>query len=277
MLKKETASRTGDKNNFLLLSGIVVSSKLDPIELQQFQFHPDSHFSSTGYTICHELTKRCHDVGYLPFSKTFVMTDNSFCQLLEDTEEFISDVALSLDVSNNQAVSAVSNFLKDRSILVSQSGVPGYVYKIGTYAQTAGSATMVARTVSFAKLAGVSGLKIIQTQPLLLITLPTVGAMFFHGCGSLAGNNTVGRTCNTIGNTLNVPMSYAESIYNTYASPVIHRIFGIQTLLNYTKQARRGPGLDAQEATKLLGGVKKESILKHMKCWVIKKLGGKCD
>jgi len=34
MLKKETASRTGHKNNFLLLSGIVVSSKLDPIELQ---------------------------------------------------------------------------------------------------------------------------------------------------------------------------------------------------------------------------------------------------
>ena len=34
MLKNETASRTGDKTNFLLLSGIVVSSKLDPIELQ---------------------------------------------------------------------------------------------------------------------------------------------------------------------------------------------------------------------------------------------------
>ena len=121
----------------------MVSSQLDPIELQQFQFNPDSQFSSTGYTICNELTKHCHDIGYLPFSKTFVMTDNSFCQLIEDTEEFISDVALSLDVSNNQAVSAVSNFFKDRSILVSQSGVPGYVYKIGTYAQTAGRWTSV--------------------------------------------------------------------------------------------------------------------------------------
>jgi hypothetical protein len=65
-------------------------------------------------------------------------------------------------------------------------------------------------------------------------------------------------------------MYYAESIYNTYASPVINRIFGIPTLLNYTKQARRGPGLDAQEATKMLGDLKKESIIKHMKCWVIK-------
>jgi hypothetical protein len=277
LLKRKPNYETGDKNNFFLLSGIVISSEVDPIELQQFQFNPESHFSSTGYTICNELTKRCHDVGYLPLSKTFVMTDNSFCQLIQDTEEFIYDVALSLDVTNKEAVSAVANFFTDRSILVSQSGLPGYVYKIGTYAQTAGSATMVARTVSFAKMAGVSGLKIIQTQPLLLITLPTVGAMFFHGCGSIAGNNTVGRTCNTIGNTLNLPMSYAESVYNTYASPVINRIFGIPTLLNYTKQARRGPGLDAQEATKLLGGIKKESILKHMKCWVIKKLGGKCS
>jgi len=80
----------------------VVSSKLDPSELQPFQFNPDSHFSSTGYTICHQLSKRCHDLGYLPLSKTFVMTDNSFCQLVENTEGFISDVASSLDVSNNQ-------------------------------------------------------------------------------------------------------------------------------------------------------------------------------
>ena len=277
LFEREKDSRTDDKNNFVLLSGIVVSSKLDPTELQQFQFNPDSHFSSTGYTICHELSKRCHDIGYLPFSKTFVMTDNSFCQLVKETEEFISDVAVSLDVSNEQAVSAVSNFFKDRSILVSQSGVPGYVYKIGTYLQTAGSATMVARTVSFAKMAGVSGLKIIQTQPLLLITLPTVGAMFFHGCGSLTGNTTIGRTFKTIGNILNLPMSYAELIYNTYASPAITRIFGIPTLLNYTKQANRGPGLDAQEARKLLADVKKDSIIKHMKSWVIKKLGGKSN
>jgi len=277
LLKKGTASRTDNKPNFVLLSGIVVSSKLDPIELQQFQFNPDSDFSSTGYTICHQLSKRCHEIGYLPSSKTFVMTDNSFCQLVEETEELISDIALSLKVSDEQAISAVSNFFKDRSILVSQSGAPGYFYKIGTYLQTAGSATMVARTVSFAKMAGVSGLKILQTQPLLLITLPTVGAMFFHGCGSLAGNTTVGRTFNTIGNTLNLPMSYAELIYNTYASPAIARIFGIPTLLNYTKQASRGPGLDAQEATKLLGGVKKDSVIKHIKCWVIKKLGGKCN
>jgi hypothetical protein len=116
----------------------VVNSQFDPIELQQFQFNPDSQFSSTGYTICNELTKRCHDIDYLPFSRTFVMTDNSFCHLVENTDQFISDVALSLDVSNNEAVSAVSNFFKDRSILVSQSGLPGYVSKIGTYAQTAG-------------------------------------------------------------------------------------------------------------------------------------------
>ena len=205
------------------------------------------------------------------------MTENYFCQLVEETEEFISDIASSLKARDEQAISAVSNFFKDRSILVFQSGVPGYFYKIGTYLQTAGSVTMVARTVLFAKLAGVSGLKILRTQPLLLITLPTVGAMFFHGCGSLAENTTIGRTFNTIGNTLNLPMSYAELIYNTYASPAIAHIFRIPTLLNYTKQASRGPGLDTQEATKLLGDVKKDSIIKHIKCWVIKKLGSKCN
>ena len=111
----------------------------------------------------------------------------------------------------------------------------------------------------------------------MLIRLPTVGAMFFHGCSSLAGNTTVGRTFNTIGNILNLPMSYAELIYTIYASPAITRIFGIPTLLNYTKQANRGPGLDAQEARKLLTDVKKDSIIKHLKSWVLKKLGGKSN
>lgn len=72
-------------------------------------------------------------------------------------------------------------------------------------------------------------------------------------------------------------MFFVESVYNTYASPVISRIFGVPTLLNYTKQAMRGPGLDTQEATKLLGDVKKSSIIKHVKCWLIKKLGGNCE
>jgi len=58
--------------------------------------------------------------------------------------------------------------------------------------------------------------------------------------------------------------------YDAYVRPVIKGGTGIQTALNYTKQAKRGPGLDIEEAIKLVGSVKKESIFKHMKSWVLK-------
>lgn len=131
-----------------------------------------------------------------------------------------------------------------------------------------------------AKAAGVTGLQIMKAQPIMLIALPTVGGMFFHGCGALIGNNTVGRTCNTIGNVLNIPMSYTELVYNAYIAPFINKTIGLPTVLNYTKQAVRGPGLNGTEAIKLLQDSKKDSIvkgvIKGVKCFVIKRLGGSC-
>ena len=110
---------------------------------------------------------------------------------------------------------------------------------------------MAARTLTMAKAAGVSGLTLIKAQPLLVIVLPTVGAIFFHGCGAIAGNNR--RGCNTIGigNVLNIPMRFTELTYNTYLGPFVNKTLGIPTILNYTQQAQRGPGLDASEALKL--------------------------
>ena len=92
---------------------------------------------------------------------------------------------------------------------------------------------MVSRTVSFAKMIGFSGVKIIQAQPFLLVILPTVGAMFFHGCGSIFGNNTVRRACNSIGNILNLPMAYCKSVYNAYVLLLFNRTLGITTIATH--------------------------------------------
>ena len=150
----------------------------------------------------------------------------------------------------------------------------GNLYKVGTFAQTAGSATMVSRTVMMARAAGVTRFKMIKAQHFMLLVLSTVGAMFFCGVGCVIGNNSVGRTCNTIGNVLNLPMSYIEMLYNSYVAPLVNRTIGVPTILNYTKQMMRGPGLDSEEAVKLLYDSQKNSIIKNIKCFVIKRLGG---
>jgi hypothetical protein len=258
--------------SFILVSGVIFSS----IDLEPFEFNPTSEFTPTGYKICNQLTNHCTEIGYLPKTKTIVLTDNSFCQLSQNPQSFIDDVAVALNMDNKQSIREIAKFFEDKTILVQQGGVEGYLYKVGTFAQTAGTASMVARTISLAQAAGVSGIKILRAQPLMLVAVPTVGAMFFHGCGTLIGNNTVGRTCNTIGNILNLPMFFCELVYNGYVSPVINQTIGISTVLNYTKQMKRGPGLDTMEAIQMLKYSKKDSLIKILKCWIIQKLGGKC-
>lgn len=218
------------------------------------------------------------DLSYIPETKTFLLTDDSSCKLIQNQNVFVAGVGDQLGVDTTKAVGAIGDFFKDKTVLVQQTGLEGYVYKMGTFVQTAGSASLVGKTIILAQAAGVTGLQIIQAQPFLVVALPTVGAMFFHGCGSIAGNNLVGRTCNTIGNTLNIPMAFTESLLNKYAGPVIKKVVGISTCFNYSKQMRRGPGLDSQEALAFLhlDPDGRKSILKTIKCFFIKKLGGKC-
>lgn len=121
-----------------------------------------------------------------------------------------------------------------------------------------------------------TGWHLIKAQPFLIIALPTVGSMFFHGCGQLIVNNTVGRGFNIVGNVLNLPMIFTELTYNTYLAPAINRTLRIPTILNYTKQAQRRPGFNASEALKLITDIEKDSIVKSIKCFLIKKLGGEC-
>jgi hypothetical protein len=220
--------------------------------------------------------KNCKDVAYFPNSKSFVISTDTFSHLVETNDLFISNVSKALEVDKGQAIKQISDFFVDKPFLVQQTGVQGGLYRLGTFAQTAGAASMLSRTLAFSKAAGVGGLIIIQAQPLILVALPSVGAMFFHGCGTLLGNTTYGRTCNTVGNILNLPMAGVELIYNVYGAPIVNATFGIPTILNYTKQAKRGIGLDTKEALDFICAAKKPSILGTIKCYIIEKLGGEC-
>jgi len=83
-----------------------------------------------------------------------------------------------------------------KMLLFNSKELRGVVYKVGLYIQFARSAVLVTNTITLAQLAGVSGLEILKVptfKPLLAIATPTTGAMFFYGCGVIAGNNTTGK------------------------------------------------------------------------------------
>lgn len=105
-------------------------------------------------------------------------------------------------------------FFQDKNIVVQAGGVQGAVYKAGSYLQFAGSAGLVTQTLALAKLAGINGLQILQFQPVLAVAIPTTDAMFFYGCGAIAGNNPVGRVLTTTGDVLALLIKGVEIMWN---------------------------------------------------------------
>lgn len=65
-------------------------------------------------------------------------------------------------------------------------------------------------SLALAKLAGVSGLEVLETQPILAVAIPTTGGMFFYECARLGGNNTIGKVSPPTGDILALPMKGVE-------------------------------------------------------------------
>lgn len=276
----DTVKKVKPWPTFDYIPDVVVQTILQPELFKVEEYMIKTGFTPSSYTICSELANTCADLTYFSKTDTFVLTDKSFCRMMERSEVFVDNVSKNLNIEPVEAMNEITAFFNDKKILIHPTGWEGTFYKVGGYLQAGGPSIMLMRTSAMAKAAGVTGLDIIRAQPFLVVALPTVGALFFHGCGSLAGDtNIVGRTCNTLGNILNLPMAFTESLYNKYFADPIQRVFGFHTLLNYTKQAKRGPGLDSNEALNFLGigENQKKSILKAAKCFLVEKLGGKCE
>lgn len=126
-----------------------------------------------------------------------------------------------------------------------------------------------------AKAVGATGFTVIKAQPLILVAVPTIGALFCHRVGTLLGNNTAGRLFNSVGNLLKAPLGFVELSYNVYIAPFVNRTLGLPTILNYTKQIQRSPGLDSAEAIKLLEASRQKPFFEMVKDFAYHKFWSK--
>lgn len=237
-----------------------------PIFIEPSQFKLGDEFS---YQFCDQISQLCGSFQVIPETQTLVLDYNGFCNLVSKSDVIISTISSDLGVTKVSAMKQAQKFFQNKNIVVQAGGVQGAVYNIGSYLQSAGSAGLVSQTLALAKLAGVSGLQILQAQPALAIAIPTTGAMFFYGCGAIAGNNTIGKALVTTGNVLALPMKGVEIIWNSYGNPVIHKVFGIPVILNMTQTFKTGSGYTVQEIRNYIP-LNNTSLLKSIKNKVIK-------
>eukprot|EP00957_Ditylum_brightwellii_P135082 10299202-Ditylum_brightwellii.AAC.1 len=118
-------------------------------------------------------------------------------------------------MTQESAMEQAQNFFRDKNVIVQAGGAQGTIYKVGSYLQSVGSAGL--------KLAGVSGLEILKAQPYLAVAIPTTGAMFFYGCGAIAGNTKIAKALVTTGDALALPMKGVEIMWNSDGNPIIQK------------------------------------------------------
>ena len=232
-----------------------------PVVVNPSQFKLGDEFS---YKFCDQISQLCGSFQVIPETQTLVLDYNGFCSLASELDVILSTISSDLGVTKVSAMEQAQKFFQDKNIVVQAGGVQGAVYKVGSYLQSAGSAGLVSQTLALAKLAGVSGLQILQAQPALAIAIPTTGAIFFYGCGAVFGNNTIGKVFVTTGDIFALPMKGVEIMWNSYGNPVIQKIFGIPIILNMTQTFKTGSGYTVKEISDYIS-LNNTSLLKSIK------------
>ena len=236
-----------------------------PILVKPFKLGLGDEFT---YQFCDQISQLCGTFRVMPETKTLVLDYEGFCKLVSKSDIIVSTLSSDLEITKESAMEQAQNFFRDKNVIVQAGGVQGALYKVGSYLQSAGSAGLVANTLTLAKLAGVSGLEILKAQPSLAIAIPTTGAMFFYGCGAIAGNTIIGKTLITLGDGLALPMKGVEIMWNSYGNPIIQKVFGIPVILNMTQTFKTGPGYTVEEIAKYISPNNK-SFLKAIKDKII--------
>jgi hypothetical protein len=222
-----------------------------------------------SYEYCDQISKICGTLRLVPETQTLILDYNGFTELVSESSILLDTVAYNLGISKEEAMNQAQLFFENKNIVVQANGIHGALYTLGSYIQSAGSAGLVMRTVGMARLAGVSGLQVLRAQPLLAIAIPATGSIFLYGCAAIVGNNPVGKALTTTADILALPMKGIEIFWNSYANPVIIKVFGIPVIFNMTQSLKTGPGYTMQEISSYIP-VSKRSVLKTVKERIIK-------
>ena len=216
------------------------------------------------YRFCDQISKVCGVFHSIPETQIIVLDYDGFCRLVSQSDVIMQTLSYDLEITKQSAIEQAQLFFSDKNVIVQAEGIQGVVYKVGSYVQSAGSAGLVANTIALAQLAGVTGLQILKAQPLLVVAIPTTGAMFFYGCGVIVGNNTVGKALITTGDILALPMKGVEIMWNSYGNMAVQKVFGMPVILNMTQTFKTGPGYTLKEISEY-ASISKESVFQVIK------------
>jgi len=248
----ENRENAGFTDSVVLFSGMGYKVDFDQcINISDYIDKIGISDSTQSSIFCDIIKEQCMGSVYIDGSNTMLLTNSSFEGILDSVNTNLNNLKYVDPILHENLVNDTLSFFSNRKVVILQEGVQGAIYKAGRIAQSYGSTILTVESVMMSRLLGVTGSKVLAGQPLLWVALPTVGGIFFHGMSMIIGNNVAGRSCQTVGNVLLIPMRGSEILINNLLLLPLGKISGIPMILNMTDAINMGPGLSVSDAKKL--------------------------
>lgn len=199
------------------------------------------------------LQDKCPSFHLDSASKFCTVSEKDAMGFMANFDTYITDYCTAYRKSKGEALMDIQDYIGERTLLIRPSGVASFLNRAAVSAQASFSAIHVVYSSSASHLTGIVGVKLLSASPMLIVTLPTIGGIFFVGCERLVPNTLVGEACGACGRILLLPMRGVEMVANNAIINPIASLLNTTTAMNLTNIITQGEGFNISQYNKLSG------------------------
>jgi len=263
--KKQVEELKDTRINILRAAGIAAcESGLTPDNLNVYMYTATGNELSPMVTdVCLEeafsscLSKRFPSYSMCKSTNKIIISDKDLSKFTNNSTEFINELSKTFSISEEKATFKILEHFQKHDVFVRPTGISWFVHRTQLLAAGPGSACHTMLATASSHMTSLTGLELLSANPVLLITIPTTGALFFAGAERVFAGTLIGKGCGVLRDGCLLPLALGQTIYNKI---LILPAFGLLNVtvppLNLTSYLKFGEGIknaDSPAFRKLIG------------------------
>lgn len=214
-------------------------------------------FSPNDFNVLCLLEPSCEKIFYFPNSKIILINGIDQCKFVNTAYNLVENYSSLMNISNNVAQDAISEFFHTHKIRVLPHGIQGRIYNLFYYLENTLPLYHVSKVASRANTIGATGIRVISTKPLVFVGVLWTTAVVLEYSAIIAGNNVLGRALKTGSWICSRPMWLIELSLNELILRRLSHATGVPLLLNATEVLSQGEGIKAEDALAIAKSAKR--------------------
>lgn len=210
------------------------------IELDSILLYSNSSMCMKSKEFCGIYYEMLHDLHKIPGTDKYIIDADKMVKMYCQIVDKYNYLDVTDKVSCNNFADDVANFVQRKDIVVRPTGLQGKVFIFGQYVESVGTCVYTNFVTIKARVAGVTGLKVVRAFPLYPITSCALAGMACHAGYTMIGDNKVGRILFHSGNFFLLPLRGTEFVLNQVVLWPISQVTGFPMHLNFTSTMING-------------------------------------